>query len=88
MSAIARDVVRHRLVALVAERTDVVLDLSLWRRADREHHRALVEITAGRLACYLDGFQTPTGEGEVVLTPEQAATWWPPPRSAPNRPGS
>lgn len=124
LSAIARDVVRGRLVALVTGGVDVVLDLSLWRRGDREHYRALVEgaggrwclvhlavpadelrarlaeraarrdadaafeITAGRLACYLDGFQTPTGEGEVVLSPEQAATWWPPPRSTPNRPGS
>lgn len=114
LSTIARDVVRHRLVELVAAGTDVVLDLSLWRQADREQHRALVEgagggwclvhlsvpvaelrrrlaqraarhdadaafeITQGRLAGYLDGFETPAGESEVVLNPDQAATWWPP----------
>lgn len=56
------------------------LQRRLAERATRRDADAAFEITAGRLTGYLEGFETPTGEGEVVLDPEQAATWWPPPR--------
>lgn len=48
LSAIAEAAVSERLVALVGEGRDVVLDLSLWRRADRDADKALVEGAGGR----------------------------------------
>lgn len=48
LSEIAEAAVRERLVGLVREGCDVVLDLSLWRRADRDAYEALVEGAGGR----------------------------------------
>lgn len=43
LSVAAEDVVRQRLRELIAEGRDVVVDLSLWRRAAREDYKRLVE---------------------------------------------
>ena len=113
LSETARARVRERLVELVGEGRDVVLDLSLWRRADRDAYKILVEGAGGRwrlvrlvvepaelrrrlaeraarrdadaafeiteelLAAYLAGFEAPEGEGEEVLTPDDAPRWRP-----------
>lgn len=112
LSEIAEAAVGERLVDLVGEGCAVMLDLGLWRRADRDAYKTLVEGAGGRwrllhlrvepaelrrrlaeragrcdadgapitddlLATYLAGFETPDGEGEEVLTPEDAATWRP-----------
>ncbi len=43
----AEEVVARRLVGLVRDEVPVVLDLSLWRRADRRAYRELVEDSGG-----------------------------------------
>ena len=48
LSETARARVRERLVELVREGRDVVIDLSLWRRADRDAYKVLVERAGGR----------------------------------------
>ncbi len=43
-----RPLVKERLVELLREGRDVVVDLSFWRRADRDEYKALVEAGGGR----------------------------------------
>jgi predicted kinase len=52
--------VRDRLVGLVAEGRDVVLDHGLWRRADRDAWKKLVETVGGRWRLLY--FPVPRGE--------------------------
>lgn len=48
LSEIAGAAVRERLVGLVRKGCDVALDLSLWRRDDRDAYKALVGGAGGR----------------------------------------
>ena len=48
LSEVARARVRERLVQLVGQGRDVVLDLSLWRRADRDAYKAMIHGAGGR----------------------------------------
>lgn len=48
LTAIARNAVDERLVALVGQGHDVVLDSSLWQRARREELKRLVEGAGGQ----------------------------------------
>lgn len=48
LSGAAEDVLRPRLLELVAEGRDVVVDLSFWRRATREEYKRLVERAGAR----------------------------------------
>lgn len=48
LSQEAEDVVRQRLVDLVAQGRDVVVDLSFWRRASRDEYKQLIEAAGGR----------------------------------------
>ena len=48
LSEVAEALVRQRLLDVLAQRRDVVVDLSLWRRATREQYKRLVEDAGGR----------------------------------------
>jgi len=48
LSQDAEDVVRRRLVDVVGQGCDVVVDLSFWRRASRDRYKQLVETAGGR----------------------------------------
>jgi predicted kinase len=48
LSRAAEDAVRTRLLELVAQGRDVVLDLSFWQRASREQYKRLVQDAGGR----------------------------------------
>lgn len=45
---VAREAVRERLVALLAEGRDVVVDSSFWQRSRRQEYKKLVEDCGGR----------------------------------------
>lgn len=47
LSATAEDVLRERLVTLIRQGRDVVLDYSFWQRASRGRYRRLIEATGG-----------------------------------------
>lgn len=47
LSAAAEDVLRERLVTLVRQGRDVVVDFSFWQRASRDRYKRLVEATGG-----------------------------------------
>ena len=47
LSAAAEDVLRERLVTLVGEGRDVVVDFSFWQRASRDRYKRLVEAAGG-----------------------------------------
>lgn len=47
LSAAAEDVLRERLVTLVGEGRDVVVDFSFWQRASRDRYKRLVEAGGG-----------------------------------------
>ena len=48
LSRVAEEALQVRLLDLVAEGRDVVVDLSLWQRSSREHWKRLVESAGGR----------------------------------------
>lgn len=48
LKAEAERAVRARLVELLGQGRDVVVDLSFWRRADRERYKAVVEAAGAR----------------------------------------
>lgn len=48
LSSLAERAVRGRLLELVAEGRDVVLDLSFWQRATREDYKHLIEAAGAR----------------------------------------
>jgi len=48
LSQEVEDVLRQRLVDLIGQGLDVVVDLSFWRRASRELYKQLVETAGGR----------------------------------------
>lgn len=48
LSEVTEDLVRHQLLELLAEGRDVVVDLSFWRRADRDQYKQLIEAAGGR----------------------------------------
>ncbi|MEJ5946362.1 ATP-binding protein [Pseudokineococcus basanitobsidens] len=47
-SQIAEEALCARLLELIADGRDVVLDLSFWRRASREQYKRLIESAGGR----------------------------------------
>lgn len=47
LQRVAEEAVRNRLADLVLDRVPTVVDLSMWRRADRQSYRALVETHGG-----------------------------------------
>jgi len=47
LSALAEDLLRERLVTLVGEGRDVVVDFSFWQRASRDRYKRLVEAAGG-----------------------------------------
>ncbi len=47
LSAAAEDVLRERLVTLIRQGRDVVVDFSFWQRASRDRYKRLVEATGG-----------------------------------------
>lgn len=50
-----RPLVKRRLTELLRQGRDVVVDLSFWRRADRDEYKAIVEAAGGRWRLvYLD----------------------------------
>jgi len=48
LSALAESTLRERLVSLIADSRDVVVDFSFWQRAARDEWKALVEDAGGR----------------------------------------
>lgn len=48
LQRLAEQAVRDELVSLVERGRDVVVDLSMWRRLDRDDYKALIERTGGR----------------------------------------
>lgn len=48
VSDVAEGVLRRRLLDLIAEGRDVVVDLSFWQRATREHYKRLVRDAGAR----------------------------------------
>ena len=47
LSAAAEDVLRERLVTLIRQGRDVVVDFSFWQRANRDRYKRLVEAAGG-----------------------------------------
>jgi len=47
LSAVAEEALREKLVALVEQGRDVVVDFSFWQRAARDHYKGLVEGAGG-----------------------------------------
>ncbi len=47
LSQTAEEIVRQRLMDLIGQGRDVVVDLSFWRRATREQYKGLVERAGG-----------------------------------------
>ncbi len=47
LSAVAEAALRHRLVALVRQGRDVVIDFSFWQRAARDRYKQLIEDAGG-----------------------------------------
>ncbi len=48
LSTIAEEALRERLVALVEQGRDVVVDFSFWQRAARDRYKRLIEHAGGR----------------------------------------
>ncbi|MEG9295194.1 ATP-binding protein [Mangrovibacillus sp. Mu-81] len=98
----AEETLRSRLLNLIRQKQNVVIDFSFWDRARRDRYKKLIEnsggkwrliylkvhpddlrdrltlrnqrfdansfpISEGLLTSYLEGFQIPEGEGEIVL---------------------
>ena len=98
----AENRLRNRLVELIHEKQQVVIDFSFWDRVRRNQYKKLIEDSGGkwkliylkvhpkdlherlklrnqrfdansfpiseeRLASYLNGFEVPSGEGEMVI---------------------
>lgn len=92
----------HRLIKLIHDKQQVVIDFSFWNRARRNQYKQLIEKSGGKwkliylkvhpddlrerlkirnkrfdanafpiteeiLTFYLDGFEAPIGEGEIVI---------------------
>lgn len=47
-SAAVEKELRHRLVSLIQQGCDIVVDFSFWRRATRDRYKRLIEDTGGR----------------------------------------
>lgn len=47
LSAAAEDVLRERLVTLIRDGHDVVVDFSFWQRASRDRYKRLIEAAGG-----------------------------------------
>ncbi len=47
LSAAAEDVLRERLITLIRQNRDVVVDFSLWQRVSRDRYKRLVESNGG-----------------------------------------
>ncbi|MET3728121.1 putative kinase [Fictibacillus halophilus] len=98
----AEDKLRKRLIQLIHEKQQVVVDFSFWDRARRNEYKKLIENSGGKwkliylkvhtdelrkrlklrnkrfdansfpisdelLNSYLNGFEVPSGEGEIVV---------------------
>lgn len=70
---------RNRLISLIHDKQQVVIDFSFWQRAKRNGYKKLIEgsqrfdanaafpITEDILATFLNGFEVPLDEGEIVI---------------------
>ncbi|PFA69745.1 hypothetical protein CN378_02970 [Bacillus sp. AFS015802] len=98
----AEEKLRHRLIKLIQDKQQVVIDFSFWDRARRNQYKKLIEDSGGKwilvylkvqphvlrerlalrnqrfdansfpiseelLTSYLNGFEIPQGEGEIVI---------------------
>lgn len=98
----AEETLRSRLIGLIRQKQEVVIDFSFWDRARRDRYKKLIEDSGGKwklvylkvhpddlrerlqlrnqrfdansfpiseelLSSYLEGFEIPEGEGELVV---------------------
>jgi predicted kinase len=98
----AEEILRSRLIGLIRQKKEVVIDFSFWDRARRDRYKRLIEDSGGKwkliylkvhpddlrnrlqlrnqrfdansfpiseelLTSYLEGFEIPQGEGEMVV---------------------